>query len=129
MIQRKTLKLFNKIAKLVEPPPDILVSKWVEDNRVLSKESSAEPGRYRVSRAPYQEEIQDSINDPKVSHVRAFGTSIIRPIIMIGYCSNELLSIIENGEACGFIPKPIAQFLAQYQKKLSSLAKFNSGGE
>ena len=62
MIQPKTLKLFKKIAKLVEPPPDISVSKWAEDNRVLSKESSAEPGKYRVSRAPYQEEIQDSIN-------------------------------------------------------------------
>lgn len=60
---------------------------------------------------------------------KAFGTSFIRPIIMIGYCNNEMLSIIENGEACGFIPKSVAQFLAQYQKKLSSLTKINTGGE
>lgn len=60
---------------------------------------------------------------------KAFGTSIIRPIIMIGYCSNELLSIIENGEACGIIPTSVAKHLAQYQKKLSSLTRINTGGE
>jgi len=89
MIQPKTLKLFKKIAKLVEPPPDISVSKWAEDNRVLSKESSAEPGKYRVSRAPYQEESQDSINDPKVSHV------IIMSSAQVGKTE-----ILNNGIGC-----------------------------
>lgn len=81
--------MFKRISKLVEPPPDIAVSKWAEENRVLSKESSAEPGKYRVSRAPYQEEIQDSINDPKVSHV------IIMSSAQVGKTE-----ILNNGIGC-----------------------------
>jgi len=57
------------MAKLIEPPPDVTVTEWAEKNRVLSRESSAEPGKYDVSRAPYQRAIQDAMNDPEVSHV------------------------------------------------------------
>jgi len=57
------------IAKAAAPPPNITVTEWAEENRVLSKEASAEPGKYRVTRAPYQEEIQNTITDPKVTHV------------------------------------------------------------
>jgi len=60
---------------------------------------------------------------------KAFGTSVIRSVIMLGYCNNELLSIIENGEACGFIPETVAKHLAQYQKKLSTLTRFEREGD
>lgn len=49
------------------------------------------------------------------------GSSLIRTIIMGGYITNELLSIIENGEACGIVPHNIAKSLLQYQRKLSEL--------
>ena len=60
---------------------------------------------------------------------KVLGGSLVRNIVMGGYISNEWLSIIENGEACGIIPSPVAKYLAQYQKKLSSLTKLDSGGE
>ncbi len=68
-MNKKTVKLFQKLAKYVEPPPDITVTEWAEKNRVLSRESSAEPGKYIADRAPYQRAIQDAMNDPEVSHV------------------------------------------------------------
>jgi phage terminase large subunit GpA-like protein len=46
------------------PLPDIRVSEWADRNRILSKESSAEPGRWNTSRAEYQREIMNSICDP-----------------------------------------------------------------
>jgi phage terminase large subunit GpA-like protein len=42
------------------PPPAPLVSEWADANRFLSEESSAEPGRFRTDRAPYQRGIMDA---------------------------------------------------------------------
>mgnify|MGYP005750350051 CR=1 FL=1 len=50
-------------------PPDMTVSEWADAFRVLSPESSAERGRWRTDRAPYQREIMDSIGDPRVERV------------------------------------------------------------
>lgn len=64
MVKRHTLRLFKKIAKLVAPPPKLTVSEWADAERILSIESSAEPGKWRTDRAPYQKEILDSVNNP-----------------------------------------------------------------
>lgn len=69
MVQRQTLKLFKKIAKLSAPPPKLTVSQWADENRVLSKESSAEHGRWNTDRAPYQREIMDAINNPDYEEI------------------------------------------------------------
>ena len=39
------------------------LSEWADENRMLSPEASAEPGRWRTSKAPYQREIMDAIGD------------------------------------------------------------------
>lgn len=62
-IQSRTLRLFRDIAKILAPPPKLTISEWADNYRKLSKEASAEPGQWRTSRAPYQKEIMDSIND------------------------------------------------------------------
>lgn len=62
-IQIKTLKLFKKIAGILEPPKQLTVSEWADNYRRLSAEASAEPGRWRTDRAPYQREIMDSVAD------------------------------------------------------------------
>ena len=49
---------------MAAPPPDLTVSEWADENRRLSSEASAEPGRWKTSRAPYQREILDAVNDP-----------------------------------------------------------------
>jgi phage terminase large subunit GpA-like protein len=58
-------KLFKQLAKqALAPPPDLTVSEWADAHRRLSRESSAEAGQWRTSRAHYQKEIMDAINDP-----------------------------------------------------------------
>lgn len=51
------------------PPPKLTISEWADQNRILVSESSAEPGRWRTSRAPYQREPMDCITDPAVECV------------------------------------------------------------
>lgn len=51
------------------PPPKQTLSEWADENRVLSPEGSAEPGRWKTSRAEYQRGIMDAITDPKVHTV------------------------------------------------------------
>ena len=65
----KTINLFRKLAKLLTPPPDLSVSEWADLYRRLSSESSAEPGRWRTDRAPYQRKIMDQINNPEVETI------------------------------------------------------------
>lgn len=62
-IKIKTLRLFKKVAKILEPPKKMTVSEWADNYRMLSAEASAEPGRWRTDRAPYQREIMDSVAD------------------------------------------------------------------
>lgn len=45
------------------------MSQWADRNRKLSRESSAEPGRWKTDRAPYQREIMDAVNDPSIEEI------------------------------------------------------------
>lgn len=69
MVQRQTANLFRKVASLVGPPPKWTVSEWADESRILSKEASAEHGRWNTDRAPYQREIMNAVNDPTVEDV------------------------------------------------------------
>lgn len=69
MVKKKTAKLFNKIVKLLAPPPNLTISDWADEHRFLSAESSAERGRWSTDRAPYQRGIMDAITEPKVEEV------------------------------------------------------------
>ncbi len=53
------------VARLLKPPPVLTVSQWADAKRVLSREASAEPGKWVTDRAPYQRGIMDSVNDPR----------------------------------------------------------------
>ena len=48
------------------PPPKWKVSQWADNRRKLSGEAAAEKGQWRTSRAEYQRDPMDSINDPSV---------------------------------------------------------------
>lgn len=63
-VAKKTLNLFKRLAAVVAPPKDLKVSEWADEYRYLSPEASAEPGKWRTDRAPYQREILNSVNDP-----------------------------------------------------------------
>ena len=53
----------------MQPPPDLKLSEWADKFRQLSSEASAEPGRWRTSKAPYQKEIMDAITDIGIKKV------------------------------------------------------------
>lgn len=45
------------------------MSEWADKHRILSSESSAEPGQWITDKAPYEREIMDAISDPDVPRV------------------------------------------------------------
>jgi hypothetical protein len=55
--------------KVLTPPPELTISDWADANRRLSSEASAEPGRWRTSRAEYQRGIMDAISDAATQSV------------------------------------------------------------
>lgn len=50
------------------PAPDISLSDWADRYAVVPK-TSAEPGRWRTSRAPYLREPMDAVSDPAVAEM------------------------------------------------------------
>lgn len=51
------------------PPPKLKVSDWSDRYRYLSRESSAEAGKWNTDRAPYQREMMDAVNDPRLEMI------------------------------------------------------------
>lgn len=58
--------LWESIFDAIPLIPSLKVSEWAEQYRVLSPESSSEPGRFRCDRIPMQREPMDSACDPEV---------------------------------------------------------------
>lgn len=77
-MQQKTIKLFKRIAKLaLQPLPNLSVSDWADNYRMLSAEASAEPGRWRTDRAPYQREIMNAFTQYKIWKIAVMSASQI----------------------------------------------------
>lgn len=68
-MERKTIELFSKIFKVLEPPPDLTLSEWADKYRRLSAESGSKGGRWDTDKAPWQREIMDAITDISVEKV------------------------------------------------------------
>jgi phage terminase large subunit GpA-like protein len=47
---------------MLRPPPQLTVSQWAEDHRILSSRGSSEPGPWRTARAPYLREIMNALS-------------------------------------------------------------------
>jgi phage terminase large subunit GpA-like protein len=91
-VKKATINLFQRIFAVLAPPPDMTISEWADEYRRLSSESSAEPGRWRTSKAPYQREIMDAISDIR-----------IRKIVV--------MSAAQVGKTDGFILNPIGYYM------------------
>lgn len=88
--QRKnTKRLFQKLMKSWATPPDMTVSEWADTYRMLSPEASAEAGKWRTDRAPYQREIMDAVSDDKCYKVVIMSSAQVGKseiiLNMIGY--------------------------------------------
>lgn len=55
--------------KALAPPPELKISEWADQYRVLSREASAEAGGWSTERAEYQRGIMDAITDEKIDEV------------------------------------------------------------
>lgn len=91
-MKKATADLFSKVFSILKPPPDMTISEWADDYRRLSSESSAEPGRWKTTKAPYQREIMNAISDIKVQKV-------------------VVMSAAQIGKTDGFILNPIGYFM------------------
>jgi phage terminase large subunit GpA-like protein len=60
---RRSLRLFDRLSKLLRPPPKLTLSEWSDLFRRLSREASAEPGPWLTAKAPYQRAPMDAISD------------------------------------------------------------------
>ena len=63
-------KLWHIITQTgLKPTPKTSVSEWADEYRMLSKGISAEPGRWKTSRAPYQKEMMDAFTQQGIHKV------------------------------------------------------------
>jgi phage terminase large subunit GpA-like protein len=67
-------------ADAIRPDPDLTVTQWAEARRVLSPETSAEPGPWRTDRVPHAGEIMDvlSPSDPHQEVDFVAGTQVAK---------------------------------------------------
>lgn len=98
-LQKKTVDLFEKIFKVLEPPPDMTLSEWADTYRRLSKEGAAVYGQWRTSNAPFQREIMDAISDDRVIKI------VVMSCSQIGKTEALILNII--GYYIHFDPAPM----------------------
>jgi phage terminase large subunit GpA-like protein len=65
-------------AGAIKPDPDLSITEWADRFRILSPESSAEPGPWRTSRVPYAREIMDTLSpmDPTQEVTFVAGTQV-----------------------------------------------------
>lgn len=68
-LDESTVDMLARCISVLKPPPEMTLSQWADAYRVLSAESSAEPGRWHTDKAPYQREIMDAIGDARTRRV------------------------------------------------------------
>lgn len=66
---KNTVSLFSRLIEVIKPPPRLSISEWAEQNRVLSSEEAAAPGRWQNAVVPYAVEIMNAISDTTVREV------------------------------------------------------------
>ncbi len=53
---------FEQAALALKPDPDLAVSEWADEYRLLSQKAASEPGPWRTDRTPYLREIMDCLS-------------------------------------------------------------------
>ncbi|MCL2356628.1 MAG: phage terminase large subunit family protein [Defluviitaleaceae bacterium] len=110
-----THDLFRRIFAIIKPPPNMTLSEWADKFRYLSKKTSAEPGKWKTSKAPYQREIMDAISDINTQKV------IVMSAAQIGKTDGFILN------TCGYYmdydPCPIMILQPNAQPMAESFSK------
>lgn len=71
------------------PSPRLSVAQWANSYRFLSREASAEPGKYSTDRAPYQRGILEACSDPLIEQIVVMSSSQVGKteiaLIVVGF--------------------------------------------
>ena len=115
---------------VLAPDPELKVSEWAERFRVLPRESSAEPGRWRNDRTPYLVAIMDSFNDPEVEEIVMEAAAQVGKsellLNVIGYNINRgksQLIVLPAKELCESFSKDRIAPMISGSKRLSQLVQ------
>ena len=52
----------RRAGAMLRPPPQLTVSSWAEQHRILGSRASSEPGPWRTSRTPYLRDVMDALS-------------------------------------------------------------------
>lgn len=81
---RKTISLFADIFQTLKPPPKLTIDTWADSYRILSSKTSAEPGRWKTDRVPFQREVMKAISDKKTTKiVMMYGAQLSKTEILL----------------------------------------------
>ena len=81
---RKTINLFADIFQTLKPPPKLTIDTWADTYRILSSKTSAEPGRWKTDRVPFQREVMKAISDKKTTKiVMMYGAQLSKTEILL----------------------------------------------
>lgn len=84
LIEQRTVNFFASLLKILEPAPDLTIGEWADKYRILSKESSAESGKWSTDRTPYMKEIYNCLTDSHTESITIKSSSQIGKALAIG---------------------------------------------
>ena len=114
MVSPKAFSIFKQAIESVVPFGGLTVSEWADEHRMLSAESSAEPGRWRTSRVPYARWWMDVINDPYVH------TLVLKTSSQVGKSEtlNNICGYFIHHDPCPIMMvQPTLDRMKEYSKK------------
>lgn len=62
-LEPQTAEMMMRIISKLAPPPKLTLSEWADKYRMLNAKSSAMPGPWKTSNAPWTREIMDTMSD------------------------------------------------------------------
>jgi len=111
-MEKKTINLFKKIVKLAAPPKEISVSDWAEENIIIT--DSSIPGKYSTRSYPYQKEIMNAFNDPKVEKIVCMTSSQIGKNVIV----NNIIGYLIDVDPCPILfIEPTEDLAKDYSKR------------
>lgn len=127
-IKVSELIYLDKTLKTFKPPEKLTVSEWANKFRILTPETSPEPGPYRTLRTPYCRKVMDTFSDINIEHiVCCWATQVGKTEMMyncIGYCINQdpspTLLVMPTEKLGRFVSKNRLQPMIEASEELRS---------
>lgn len=97
----------------LKPLPKTSVSQWADNYRMLSSGISAEPGKWKTSRAPYQKDIMNAFTEPGIHRVVVKSSSQIGKSDMM----NNVIGRFAHLDPCAImVIQPTIDMAQDYSK-------------